>query len=129
MKVSDLVGKTMVSAKVCDDERVDFVDTDGVEYSLYHDQDCCESVHVEDVVGELDHLVGVPLLMAEESYSGDNPKKHGDESYSYEDESHTWTFYKFATVLGYVTVRFYGSSNGYYGESARLHVNGEAQYD
>lgn len=56
----------------------------------------------------------MPLAMAEEVSSTSGPE--GWQADEYED-SYTWTFYKLATVKGYVTIRWYGSSNGYYSES------------
>src|SRR5574337_1654215 len=114
-EVSDMLGKVFVSV-VQKDDAVIFTDEAGVEYGLWHDDDCCESVHLEDVCGNLEDLVGSPLVMAEESRDSDTPKVYEGEN-SYQDESFTWTFYKFATVKGYVTLRWYGSSNGYYSES------------
>ena len=68
-----------------------------------------EEVFIDAIVGDIDDLLESPILFAEESTnSGDMDGKIYD--------SFTWTFYKFATVKGYVTVRWYGTSNGYYGE-------------
>lgn len=85
-------------------------ENDTERFVFFHMQDCCESVYIEDIVGDLSDLVGEPLLTSEES-SNSNDVDYGSE---------TWTFYKFATRKGYVDVRWFGSSNGYYSEGVDL---------
>lgn len=116
--LSDMLGKVFTSV-TSDGDAVRFVGEEGKGFSLHHDQDCCESVYVESVVGDLSDLEGEPLLMAEEATS---PERDGDAALEKYEESFTWTFYKFATRKGYVDIRFFGSSNGYYGESASVHT-------
>jgi hypothetical protein len=84
---------------------------DGRVFRFYHDKDCCESVDIEDVAGDLTDLENSPITLAEERTSEGGP---GLEP---ADESNTWTFYELATRKGSVTVRWHGSSNGYYSES------------
>jgi len=107
--VSELLGLTLVSVERIDNEELRFTTDNGIIYHMYHDQDCCESVTIDDVNGDLNDLVGTPILVAEEST---NDKGPGDER-----EAMTWTFYKFATVKGWVQIRWYGQSNGYYSEA------------
>ena len=78
--------------------------------------DCCESVYVEDVIGDLMDLFNTPLLMAEEVTSDVHPHDKKTDP-DYVEDSFTWTFYKLATKKGYVTIRWFGESNGYYSES------------
>jgi len=140
--IEDMVGKTFVKVErrpsearyrgSDQEEEIRFTLADGSFYRFYHSQDCCEIVAIEDIEGELSDLEGTPLLKAEEvTNSGDEDSdpyegeiyKHkvGDEIvYTSKDESYTWTFYKFATIKGYVDIRWYGSSNGYYSEEVQL---------
>lgn len=113
-KIEELVGKTFTSV-TADVKSLKFALADGKGYIFHHHQDCCESVSIDDICGDLHDLEGSPLLQAEEVNS-DHFKDKPDHS----EDSETWTFYKFATIKGYVTVRWYGTSNGYYSESVDL---------
>lgn len=94
-------------------------------YRMWHKQSCCESVDIEDIAGDLDDLIGVPILLAEEVSSSDasdeveaeREKAKATDMYYYSPDSETWTFYKLSTIKGSVTIRWYGTSNGYYSES------------
>jgi hypothetical protein len=114
-----MVGQTFVevTGSVGDGEMV-FVTEDGQRFIFAHWQNCCESVDINDIVGDLQDLVGEPLLVAEE-VRGATPEPDPDEEHY---ESYTYTFYKFATRKGYVDVRWLGESNGYYSEDVYLFV-------
>lgn len=109
---NELVGKIIKSIEGLEkeSEEVIFECTDGSKYKMYHKQDCCESVAIEDVYGDIDDLIGEKIIIAEENNNGDWPQLNNY------DDSYTWTFYKLATKKGYVDIRWYGASNGYYSE-------------
>ena len=112
---STLCGLTLSAIDRSGDESITFIVDESLKFVMRHDQDCCETVSIEDVNGDLSDLVGSPILKAEESSNSDDPKK--DEY----DDSHTWTFYHIRTNKGTVTIRWYGTSNGYYSESVSLY--------
>ncbi len=111
-----LVGRTVVRVEGLHEgsTSVQFHFEDGTRMEMYHEQDCCEAVSLCDVVGGPEQLLGVPLLQAREDRSLDATDP---EAY----DSHTWTYYTFATIKGYVHLRWLGSSNGYYSESVDVY--------
>lgn len=113
-EIGELVGQTLATC-TSDGSEIVMETIEGRIYKLYHNQDCCEHVYIESIDGDLSDLVGSPLVQADE-ISNDRELDQMIDS----DESFTWTFYRLATIKGSVTVRFYGSSNGYYSESAEL---------
>ena len=90
---------------------------DGIEktYHMYHSQDCCESVYIEDICGDINDLIGQEIVNAyESSNSEDDP---GDNCV---DDTYTWTFYNIQSTKGSVSIRWFGSSNGYYSEEVNF---------
>lgn len=115
LEFNTLIGQTFKSIEVIkddceDDVEIVFKTVEDKSFSLLHIQDCCEDVYIESIAGDLDDLLNEPILFAEEATGDieDAPR------------SGTWTFYKLATIKGYVDIRWCGYSNGYYSESATL---------
>jgi hypothetical protein len=116
-EVKELIGKVMAKVEQFGDERIEFTTTAGELYVLFHRQDCCEFVTIEDVAGDLADLVGSPIVQAEEVVSEPSVNTPGVPVNEYQDVSFAWTFYKFGTAKGFVTIRWYGESTGYYSVS------------
>lgn len=89
--------------------------TDRGTLHIYHSQDCCESVSIEDVVGDPADIVGGLVVSAEEAEGNG----HTPESTDHYD-SYTYTYYLIRTTRGDVSIRWLGESNGYYSESATV---------
>ena len=130
MNFEDIKGKTFCSVDRWKDSLIYYGDAirfkvDHTEsYVMYHAADCCESVTIESVSGDLSDLVGTPICLAEEVVSSAGEGLAGsiygelqEQSNDERDESCTWTFYKISTAKGHVTIRWIGVSNGYYSES------------
>ena len=114
--VRELLGKTLVEInRNITKEVLEFVTDTKDRYLMYHEQDCCESVYIEDICGDINDLLYSEILEAED-ISGTMGIPCSQEEYD-PYESVTWTFYKIGTRKGSVTIRWCGTSNGYYSES------------
>jgi hypothetical protein len=101
-----LLGETLahIDSVSGSDSRITFTSKSGRVWIMYHSQDCCESVEIEDIAGDFNDLVDSPILLAEVVTCDDDHPQYG---------SGMWTFYKLATVKGYVTIRWFGQENYY----------------
>lgn len=113
-QMPELIGVTVnrISGMTEGSEQILLHLEDGRTATFWHNQDCCESVSVKDVCGDIADLIGSPLVRAEERTSASETV----------DWSQTWTFYEFATVKGSVTVQWLGESNGYYSEDVSWRI-------
>lgn len=108
-----LIGKTLSSygdGNSYDGDLLVLKFTDGSILYFRHIQDCCESVYLEDITGELSDLIGHEIKKA----------YHASSDADLEYDVGEWNFYTIQTMNGDVTLRFYGSSNGYYSISVDL---------
>lgn len=101
-----LEGLVLSLAQAYNNEEIYFETVDGRKFRMYHPQDCCESVSIEDINGDLNNLLDSPITLASKRTKDDEEGEYGDIG--------MWTFYTIATVKGYVDIRWYGTSNGYY---------------
>jgi len=121
MEFEKLFRKTLTNIEVVGAEEIYFTTTEGKKYKMYHSQDCCEGVYIEDICGDIEDLIGQPLIIAREATSQDFKGRKKDY------DSVTWTFYHLATAKGYVTIRWNGSSNGYYSEGVNFRLAEEGE--
>lgn len=133
-----LLGKTITEVLVVTDDEepvaVRFRLSTGEVLELAHRKECCESVIIESIVGDLRDLVGSPITMADEvsvedlrvpeaiqaQWDEERKERESVGEHFEEPQSRSWTFYKLATIKGYIDIRFFGSSSGHYSESAEL---------
>jgi hypothetical protein len=111
--IKDLMGLTIskIEGAIKGSTEIEFEIADGRRFRMEHSQQCCESVRVEDVCGDINDLIGFPVVRAEQPSSADEPKSPGESVHSW-----TWTFYILGTSRGTVTFRWLGKSNGCYSE-------------
>jgi len=123
--INEMQGLTLKEVVVDNtNDRITFHTTCDQQFRMLHHQDCCESVNIEDIEGDIQDLIGLPLTVAEEVMDKEQqvlnlllgvPDKSSDA-----DSSETWTFYRLATAKGWVVIRWFGTSNGYYSESVNF---------
>jgi hypothetical protein len=120
-KIGDMVGLTVENIDVNGDEMT-FIFTNGTRVEFYHSQNCCEAVYIESVVGDINDLIGNVLTVAEEVSNYDTTASKLTENDVEWGDVEQWTFYKFDSNKGGITVRWYGTSNGYYSTDVSMKV-------
>ena len=114
----NIIGKTIVKIQhditrngMHGNEGSVFTLDDGSVVGMFHYQDCCESVNIEETQGDEDNIIGSPITyVSDEEVESSNPEA------TYDEDSFTITHITIRTNKGSVTYIWHGSSNGYYGE-------------
>ena len=118
-EVEALIGQTIERISLAKDSTnytvAVVINTRDTSYLMFHQQDCCEQVYLEDTIGKWQHLAGKEIVHAEET-----TKERAKEEGVWWTDSSTWTFYNIRSTRGDVTMRWLGVSNGYYSEAVDM---------
>lgn len=113
----DLLLRNIIGAKITDvsqGDEYDFLLTistnKGLTLKFYHEQDCCESVWLEDGFDDLKSMIGKEILDIEYIFN------QTDEPLEDVDDSYTWHYTNIKTIDKDCQLRFFGTSNGFYSE-------------
>ena len=98
------MGKSITKA-TCDRSDVVLTFDDGTSVQFYSVQDCCNEMYIEDGAEDVPSLVGEVVTICE-AVEGDWPEDVEVDA----QECSDWTFVK----INHVTLRWFGTSNGYY---------------
>ncbi len=114
----ELKGKTITSIDgiKTDDTLTTITTSDGISFTLEHEQDCCEDVRVYGTVGNIDDILNAEVTVAEDTTTMDNPNAPDYKAY----ESATWSQFRIGTDKGTFEIWWLGESNGYYSESVSV---------
>ncbi|USV40918.1 hypothetical protein [Xanthomonas phage BUDD] len=104
--LDDMVNRKIVRVEKTSD-RIDFHTECGKHFVMFHQQDCCESVYIDAIDGDLQQLVGGVIRYAEVNTNSDTSREY---------DSVTWTFYRIRSEHEFIHITWRGSSNGYYSE-------------
>lgn len=110
VEIEDFVGLTFTK-----------VDADGTfytaekKYDMYHSQDCCERVVLDETVGNINDITDEVIT---DAFTTDDGAEDDDRSYEYVE----YTNFHVVSAKGTVVFRWIGSGNGYYGTGVSISV-------
>ena len=111
--LDDLFGRKVKSVTGCHkgSEYMEICFTDGLK-AIFEPANYMANVEIEDVNGDPQGMVGNLITLVEVISDLDSA-------------NNTWTYYRFATLDGYIDIRWFGSSNGYYSEKVNWYIKDE----
>lgn len=108
IKLESVKGEVLTHIDVDESsDRIMLTTASGKTILIHHDQECCESVRIEDTQGNWHDLIGKVIVEATHDVCNENPPPNADDAWAR-------TTLTFRTDDSTVISRWIGESNGYY---------------